>query len=202
MADRVAIWIEKADVGNRHGVQTALSAGFANQAVDLKTLGWSWFFGWNSGDSEAVTISSARTRMLRLRRSSPGLGSADGGTVVADSELVAFRVGHQDPGAAVLAAGLLPDTLGAEHGEPGRFDANVWGLDVKVHPVLGLLDIVELSVMLPTSCRVHVRAEGHEGSGSMGEEGVAVYLERSRLRFTGCATEGVDWWPNRDLHEP
>ena len=36
MADRVAIWIEKADVGNRHGVQTALSAGFANQAVDLK----------------------------------------------------------------------------------------------------------------------------------------------------------------------
>ena len=36
----------------------------------------------------------------------------------------------------------------------------------------------------------------------MGEEGVAVHVERSRLRFSGCAAEGIDWWSNGDLREP
>lgn len=36
----------------------------------------------------------------------------------------------------------------------------------------------------------------------MGEEGAAVHVERSRLRFAGCAAEGVDLWSNGDLGKP
>ena len=202
--------IERGSIRRAFAVSLAVSAGFMAVFVAIGTITkvvTGWFLDKAPWISLAIGIALvvlgvAMMFGYRLPLTTPRLDVGRRDRSVADSELVAFRVGHQDPGAAVLAAGFLPDTLGAQHGEPGRFDDNVWGLDVKVHPVLGLLDIVELSVMLPTSCRVHVRAEGREGSGSMGKEGVPVYLERSRLRFTGCATEGVDWWPNRDLHEP
>lgn len=55
---------------------------------------------------------------------------------VADAELVALRVGHEDPVGAVLVDVVVANASGTEGFEAGGFGFDVGGLDVEVHAVL------------------------------------------------------------------
>jgi hypothetical protein len=64
----------------------------------------------------------------------------DAGAVVADAELVALGIGHLDPGRAELRADLGVLAARPEGFEPLRFELDVGGVEIDVHPVLpGLL---------------------------------------------------------------
>src|SRR3954447_11793222 len=94
------------------------------------TFRWSW-------------LSSARP--WSLRRGTPG-SAAHG----ADAELVAFRVGEDDPALAPLVDGTI-ELGGAEGDEAVGFGLDVGGVDVEVHAVLhglGLGDTLQDQLVL------------------------------------------------------
>ncbi len=120
--------IERGSIRRAFAVSLAVSAGFMAVFVAIGTITkvvTGWFLDKAPWISLAIGIALvvlgvAMMFGYRLPLTTPRLDVGRQDRSVADSELVAFGVGHQDPGAAALAAGFLADRLGAEHGEPRR----------------------------------------------------------------------------------
>src|SRR5690349_10714525 len=101
----------------------------------------------------------------------------DRSSVLADAQLVAFGVRHEDPARAELLVAFDPP--GSEGFEACRFGLDVWVVDVEMEPVLYKLGFVDA---LEDDLHSRVRVRWHDG-GILANGSTAFVAERCEIEL-------------------